>query len=173
MDLRDDKVNEDQQDPPAAQETKETLEKMDRRVLMVHLVLLEPQARGASWDSLGREENVGCRVCLVQGVHQGNRDLQALPETRALQVQWGLLGPTDLVVIPVPMALQDLTVPQAKLASWDRGATEETLVLRAWLDLRDFLDLQVLLVLQDLLEDEETLAPEGLWDRQDQLERGD
>lgn len=31
MDLRDDKVNEDQQDPPAAQETKETLEKMDRR----------------------------------------------------------------------------------------------------------------------------------------------
>lgn len=95
---------------------------------MVHLVLLEPQARGASWDSLGREENVGCRVCLVQGsvlshvdlysclylcysmmfcscfrVHQGNRDLQALPETRALQVQWGLLGPTDLVVIPVPM----------------------------------------------------------------------
>lgn len=36
-------------------------------------------------------------------------------------------------------------------------ATEETLVLRAWLDLRDFLDLQVLLVLQDLLEDEETL----------------
>lgn len=57
------------------------------------------------------------------------------------------------------------------MASWDRGATEETLVQRVWLDLRDFLDLQDLLELRDRPGNVEKLDREDQWDPREQLAR--
>lgn len=69
------------------------------------------------------------------------------------------------------MVLLALTGLQAKMASWDRGATEETLVQRVWLDLRDFLDPQDLLGLRDRPGNVEKRDLEDQWGPREQLAR--
>lgn len=69
------------------------------------------------------------------------------------------------------MVLLVLTGLRAKMAFWDRGATEETLVQRVWLDLRDYQDPQDLLGLPDRLENVEKLDLEDQLDPQEQLAR--
>lgn len=128
MDLLEDKENEDQQDHPAAQETKGTLEKTDPRVLMVLQAQLELQDREALWVFLVREESAGCQACPDLRVLQESRDLQDNLEIKDPQVQLVLLVLMDLVVILVPMVLQDLMARQAKMVFLDKGETEEILV---------------------------------------------
>lgn len=169
----EDKEREDQQDHPAAQETKETLEKTDPRVLMVLQAQLELQDREALWVFLVREESAGCQAFQDQRDHQENRDLQVNLETKDPQVQSVFLVLMDLVVILVLMALQDLMAHQAKMVFLDKEETEETLVQKVWLVHRDSLALQVLLVQRVVLEGEETLAQEDLLAHLAQLERED
>lgn len=169
----EDKESVDQQDHPAAQETKGTLEKMDPRVLMVLQVQLELQAREALWVFLVREESAGCQAFQDLGVHQENRDPQEHLEIKALQVQLVLLVLTDLVEILVQMALRDLMALQAKMVFLGKGGTEGILVQKVWLVLRDFLALQVLLVHPVMLEGEEMLALEDQLVHPARLERED
>lgn len=124
----EDKESEDQQDHLAARETKGTLEKTDPRVLMVLQAQLELQDREALWDFLVKEESAGCQAFPDLRVHQENRGPQEHLEIKAPQVQLVFLGLTDLVVILVLMALQDLMARQAKMAFLDKEETEEILV---------------------------------------------
>lgn len=173
MDPLENKESGDQQDHPAAQETKETLERTDQRVLMVLQAQLELQDREALWVFLVRGESEECLDFQDLRVHQENRDPQDNLEIKDPQVQLVFLVLMDLVVILVPMALQDLMAHQAKTVFLDKGETEETPVQRVWSVLRDFLALRVLSVPQVVLEGEETLAQEDLLVHLAQLERED
>lgn len=173
MDLQENKESEDQQDHLEVLETKETLEKTDPPVLMVLQVQLELQDREALWVFLVREESVGCQAFQDQRVHQENRDPPGKLETKDLLVQLVFPVLTDLVVILVLMALQDLMALQERMVFLDKGETVEILVQRVWLDLRDCLALQVPLVHRVVLEGEEMLAREDLSVRPAQLERED
>lgn len=124
----EDKESEDQQDHLAALETKGTLEKTDPRVLMVLQAQLELQDREELLDFLVREESAACQAFQDLRVHQENRDPQDQLAIKAPQVQLVSLVLTDLVVILVLMALQDLTAHQAKMAFLDKEETEEILV---------------------------------------------
>lgn len=162
MDPLENKESEDQQDLPAAQETKGTLERTDPRVLMVLRAQLELQDREALWVFLVRGESEGCPDFQALRVHQENWDPQDSLEIKDLQAPSAFLVLTDPAVILVLMALQDLTDPPAKTAFLDKGETEEIPVQRVWLALRDFPALQVLLVLRVVPEGEATLAQEDL-----------
>lgn len=173
MDPPEDKESEDQRDHLAAQETKGTLEKTDPRVRMVLQAQTELQDREALWVFLVREESAGCQAFQDLGVHQENRDPQEHLEIKAPQVQLVLRVLTDLVVIQVLMALQDLMAHQAKMVFSDKGETEGILVQKVWLVLRDFLALQVLSVHRVMPEGEEMLAQEDLLVHLARLERED
>lgn len=130
MDLLENRGSVDLPDPREAPETRETLERMVQRVLMVLLVQLELQDREALWVFLVREENVGCRVFQDQRVRQESRAPQEHRETKAPQVLLVFLVPTDPVAIPVLMVPQDPTDRREKTAFPGRGETEEMLVRR-------------------------------------------
>lgn len=121
----EDKGSEEQLDHREARETKGTLEKTDPRVLMVLQAQLELQDREALWVFLVSEESAGCQAFQDLRVHQENRDPQEDLEIKAPLVQLVLQVLTDLVVILVQMALQDLMAHQAKMEFWDKGETEE------------------------------------------------
>lgn len=73
MDPTADKESKDQPDPPAAPETKGTLERTDPRVQMVPQAQMELQDREALWVFLVRGGSAGCPASQEPRVLQENR----------------------------------------------------------------------------------------------------